>query len=333
MDTHSNELNKDIINLIHKIEIIKYKIINPKLKLNHIIHNLTENDGQLEIDRIVSSIFDFTPQNKEFIKNKWDRFISKNENPYLSLYIHIPFCIKRCSFCEYYSTLLEDKKELDRYLTYLEDEIKYFAPIFVKNKFKNIYIGGGTPTILNDEQLEKLFKIIYKYFNIERDGQHTLEISPYVINKKQIDIADKYVNRISVGIQSLDKDVLNKNNRPYVTYDKLKELFLYIKEKNFKSFDVDFILGLDGDTTETFIKGFENLLKLGPYSIALYKLHNGFDTPDLINKKYPKQEGNINISKDYHFSEYSMNSILNNIIPLLNKYNYLGSNSTQYKTP
>jgi len=331
------EIDKDKICLIDKLDLIKNKIETTELrkKLEHIKHEFLYHDtGQLEEDRISSPIEMFKPKGGEFIKKKWEEFLEKNKNPFLSLYIHIPFCPKRCRYCMFYSTILERKEELERYLNYLEEQMKFFAPIFTGKIFNTLYIGGGTPSIFDSKQLERLFKSVYKNFNISKNGQLTFEASPYTLNKEKINVIDKYVNRLALGIQSLDREVLEKNNRPYISYNKLKELFNYIKSKNFQGFDVDLMLGLNGDTEKKFLKSFEDILKLGPYSIALYKiLASHVYTADLIRKLFPGQKGNVNVDKNYQLANYDMQEIFKKMKPLLKKYNYIGEHSAQYTTP
>ena len=94
-------------------------------------------------------------------------FNNKNKQP-IGLYINIPFCRSRCLFCKFYSEILRSDDEIDNYLICLQKELELYNINFKKASLDNIYIGGGTPTALNEKQWKQLFRIIHKYFNLKK---------------------------------------------------------------------------------------------------------------------------------------------------------------------
>jgi len=327
---------KDKSAFLERLGSIRKGIKDPQIckRLDILAHEFTyHEEGRLERDRPIFSIHEHLPKDREYAKNCWQKFLEKSKKPFLSLYLNIPFCPKKCKFCMYYSTSLEGKGELDKYLAYLENEMAFFSPAFSNHSFKALYFGGGTPSILNAEQLERILKQTYRYFNLDRGGQLTFEASPYTLNKKKIDILANYFNNIALGVQSMDEEVLKENNRPYVTYECLQELAGYIKTKGFKSFEIDLIFGLTGDTSEKLIKSLDYAMRLGPNSISLYKLLECCDTARFIREKFPGQKGNVNLDKNYVCAKYASADIFEEIKVFCDKFGYSTQNSGQYSAP
>lgn len=98
------------------------------------------------------------------------------------LYIHIPFCERKCIYCDFYS--VDQKSSIDRFLEALETEITSTASIARENKFGTIFIGGGTPSLLTPAQLEKIFHVLSKSYVIGRDSEITIEANPARYNRK-----------------------------------------------------------------------------------------------------------------------------------------------------
>ena len=333
MKTKVTEADKDRMDIINKIVIIKDYVKNKELskRLDHIKNEFLNNNTvtvknkesllNLPEDIDVRS----SPKKTEDITKIWAEFLEKNKKPFMSLYVHIPFCFEsRCRFCREYSTILNDKKELDRYLKYLTEEINHYTPLFSNNVFNNLFVGGGTPSIFSPEQLEYFCKLIYENFKIDMDKQCTIEMSPETATEEKIDIVRKYgFNRINLGIQSMDKNVLAINNRKYIPYPQLKKLFDYIKSKDFSVFTVDVMVDLTGDTIETFLSGLEKLADLGPDAIVLSKLQKKpMYRASLIKERYPDQNGNTNVSSDYKNANYSIPELYGKAEILLNKSGY-----------
>ncbi|MCK5451774.1 MAG: hypothetical protein KAI70_08410, partial [Candidatus Omnitrophica bacterium] len=113
------------------------------------------------------------------IKRLWE---SENDFPFLSMYVHIPFCKdSRCAYCMYKSKILKESTELDRYIEFLIKEMNTLKMIFQHHHFKTLYIGGGTPSLLSAAQMSRLLENINERFYFYEQGEKTFEVSPITI--------------------------------------------------------------------------------------------------------------------------------------------------------
>ncbi len=170
------------------------------------------------------------------------------------IYIHIPFCKKRCFYCDFYSSVKFNYK--DNFLKSLTKEFYLRKNYLSNNKIETIYIGGGTPSVLIEGEINIIFENIEKYFDISKTAEITLEANPDDLNNKYIQSLKKTpINRLSVGIQSFfDDDLLmmNRRHNSLEAVDTIKRLF----DKGFTNISGDLIYGLP---KMTFNKWQENL--------------------------------------------------------------------------
>ena len=179
----------------------------------------------------------------------------------MSIYIHIPFCTNICSYCDF-CKILKNKQWIDKYLIALEKEIK---ENYKKEKVNTVYIGGGTPSILSLKQLEKLFNIL-KIFNIDKDVEITFETNTEDLSIEKINLLKQDVNRLSIGVQTFDKETLKTLNRK-LNIDNLK-----LALKNFKNVNIDLMYGFQNQSIENLKKDLEKIIKLNPTHISTYTL-------------------------------------------------------------
>ena len=179
----------------------------------------------------------------------------------MSIYIHIPFCTNICSYCDF-CKILKNKQWIDKYLIALEKEIK---ENYKKEKVNTVYIGGGTPSILSLKQLEKLFNIL-KIFNIDKDAEITFETNTEDLSIEKINLLKQNVNRLSIGVQTFDKETLKTLNRK-LDIDNLK-----LALKNFKNVNIDLMYGFQNQSIENLKKDLEKIIKLNPTHISTYTL-------------------------------------------------------------
>lgn len=190
----------------------------------------------------------------------------------LSLYIHIPFCQSLCTYCA--CNVLIRKKEdkyADEYLDHLFKEIDLICRYIGKNKkVKQFHWGGGTPTFLNEEQIERLFKKVAENFDIDSDGEIAIEIDPRTIDKSKVKkLRDLGFNRISMGIQDFDPVVQRQANR-WQPFEIVKEFNDWCRELKFHSINFDLIYGLPSQTVQDFQETLRKVIGLRPDRIALY---------------------------------------------------------------
>ena len=181
-----------------------------------------------------------------------------------SIYIHIPFCRKKCLYCDFYS--ITDLKLLDEYLAKLVLEIKN-SP-FKNQKIQTLYIGGGTPSLLCEKFLKKIFDAVYSHFNLTKNCEITVEANPESLTKSFLKAAKNCgINRLSLGFQSLNNSLLKKIGRIH-TQQTAKKSFFLARETGFKNINIDIIYGFEG---RNFLKNtLEEILKLSPEHVSAY---------------------------------------------------------------
>ena len=212
---------------------------------------------------------------KTISKNQ-ENIINKSSANSFSLYVSIPFCPSRCNYCSFVSQSIEKCKHLiPEYLDLLCREIKTTAKLAKKLNLnlKSIYIGGGTPTILEAEQIKILTSEILNNFASSELMEFTFEAGrPDTISKdKLLAIKNSQVNRISINPQTLNDDILIAIGRKHTVLQTYKA-FELARDLGFNNINMDLIAGLEKDTLENFSKTIKNTLKLSPESITLHTL-------------------------------------------------------------
>lgn len=189
----------------------------------------------------------------------------------IGLYVHIPFCMKKCIYCDFnsYPLGLDDNLK-DSYIEALNKECKNY-----KNEnyaVKSVYIGGGTPTTLNSRQLECLFKNIHDNFKLKGNIEFSIEANPGTIDKgKLLVLKNCGANRLSFGLQSTDDDILKYLGRIHSYSDFLKN-FKLARETGFDNINVDLIYGIPGQTLKSVKDSVKKIIKLSPEHISAYNL-------------------------------------------------------------
>ena len=179
----------------------------------------------------------------------------------MSIYIHIPFCSSICTYCDF-CKLLKNEKWINQYLDALAQEIK---KKYKKEKVKTIYIGGGTPSSLSLENLKKLFNIL-KIFNLDRQCEITFETNSEDLTIEKINFLKKHINRLSIGIQTFDKNIIKTLNRK-LNIDNVKLAF-----KNFDNINIDLMYGFQNQNIQKLKQDLKEIIKLNPKHISTYCL-------------------------------------------------------------
>ncbi|MCP1659800.1 oxygen-independent coproporphyrinogen III oxidase [Neisseria perflava] len=192
-------------------------------------------------------------------------------NKPLSLYIHIPFCNTICYYCGCNKIITKDKSRADAYIEYLEKEMALLAPhLNGRHPLAQLHFGGGTPTFLSDEQLERVFGMIARYFQLIPGGEYSIEIDPRKVSRETVLKLGKLgFNRMSVGIQDFDPKVQAAVNR-IQTLEETREVIEAAREAGFKSVSVDLIYGLPHQSVESMKTTIDTVLSLDPDRLALY---------------------------------------------------------------
>jgi oxygen-independent coproporphyrinogen-3 oxidase len=186
------------------------------------------------------------------------------------IYIHIPFCKRRCIYCDFFSTTHSEKKS--EYVHALVRELEIRKDYLDNEEIETIYLGGGTPSQLSQEELEEIFAHIYKVYKVTPDAEITLEANPD-------DLTPEYVamlrtlpfNRISMGIQTFQEETLKLLHRRHTAQQAI-EAFIRCREAGFQNISIDLMYGLPGETLETWEQDLQQAIALHPEHISAYHL-------------------------------------------------------------
>ncbi len=204
------------------------------------------------------------------------KIIENTPKDSVSIYIGIPFCPTRCLYCSFVSTDIRvSGKYMNDFTDNLLTEIEKSAHIIKESnkKIDSIYIGGGTPTALDEFNLEKLLNKIYTSFDIENINEYTLEAGRVdTITHEKLKIAKKYgVKRISINPQTMNNKTLSKINRNHNEED-IKKAFEIAKKVGFWCINADLIAGLPDEDIDDFKYSLNNLIKLNPQNITIHTM-------------------------------------------------------------
>lgn len=184
-----------------------------------------------------------------------------------SVYIHIPFCSSICTYCDF-AKLYYNSKWVNEYLDSLEKEIK---KNYKNETLKTLYIGGGTPSSLNIDELKRLFKIL-SIFKLDNDYEYTIECNIENLTKeKAILFKQNKVNRISIGVQTFNSKYLKFLGRNH-TKEEVIEKIEILKELGFENINIDLMYAFPGETLEELNNDIDEYLKLNINHISTYSL-------------------------------------------------------------
>jgi len=200
----------------------------------------------------------------------------------LGIYIHIPFCMKKCLYCDFLSNTA-DKSVINKYLDALKKEIEYTAlnDIDFESQYSvdTIFLGGGTPSILEGEQIEEILETIKKRFVLSDAVEITIECNPGTASGQKIEKwKEAGINRISIGLQSADDDELKLLGRIH-NFNQFKETYSWAKEAGFENINIDIMSAIPGQTKESYRHTLEEVISFRPQHISSYSLIVEPDTP------------------------------------------------------
>ncbi len=200
--------------------------------------------------------------------------LSKPES--FSLYISIPFCPTRCSYCSFVShSVAQAKKLIPTYVEKLCDEIKLTSEIAKDNnlKLETVYIGGGTPTAIEAEKLKIIMQTVAENFDLKNIREYTVEAGrPDTVTAEKLQVIKDFgATRISINPQTMNDDVLKEIGRCHTAKD-TKKAFILARALGFNNINMDLIAGLPTDTEESFAETLHQVLMLDPESVTVHSL-------------------------------------------------------------
>lgn len=206
----------------------------------------------------------------------------------LGIYIHIPFCKSKCSYCDFLSFVPKSEDEKNRYVDYLIKEIGLYSKLYGKRCVDSIYFGGGTPSLIGTKNVNRIMEAIYSGFNVLDHSENTLEINPGTTDEHLYkEIYKTGINRASLGLQTSDDRIIKTLNRTSSFKDFLKAVN-ELKESGIKNISADLMLSLPGNIEERELKDAKLISELGINHISAYSLIVHENTPiyeDIKNKK------------------------------------------------
>lgn len=244
-----------------------------------LLSRLKKEWGKEKAECYFSDILKVNPKKMDLCRqtlNGEGEITSLSKSDSFSLYISIPFCPSRCSYCSFVSHSVEQAKILiPEYVERLCEELVLTAQISKQNKLKleTIYIGGGTPTTINAEQLKTILKTVKDNFDLSNLREYTIEAGrPDTITREKLMVIKKYgATRISINPQTMNDSVLKHIGRNHTAKD-TTDAFLLARECGFSNINTDLIAGLPTDTFESFKSTISQVLDLAPESITVHSL-------------------------------------------------------------
>ena len=192
------------------------------------------------------------------------------------IYIHIPFCKRRCIYCDFFSTTQSEKKPA--YVSALCQELEIRKDYLEGEDIETIYLGGGTPSQLTHEELDAIFTYIYKTYRVNPDAEITLEANPDDLTSEYVAMLRQLpINRISMGIQTFQEETLKLLHRRHTATQAI-EAFQRCREAGFQNISIDLMYGLPGETLETWKQDLQQAIDLHPEHISAYHLIYEEDT-------------------------------------------------------
>src|SRR5439155_644075 len=208
------------------------------------------------------------------VREIWARHFEDREpgHPYW-LYTHIPFCPQICSFCQCSTSLRKSDEQVAAYLEWLEGEIEFFADVSQPGLVQFQYVGGGTPNLLSEPQLDRLLGTINRHFRFTSTSRRTFEFLPSSLRPDTLPLVRAHgFNRLSCGVQSWSDQTLKAVNRSRAGLDELGRTIEQAYGLGFDEVNVDLIFGIGGESSRGFLEGLLELLARNPTTVTIHNI-------------------------------------------------------------
>ena len=245
-------------------------------------------------------------------------FLTRNNKIPLGIYVHVPFCRSKCEYCDFYSVTAKDTKLLDGYLNAVCTHIREAGALAPGYVVDTIYFGGGTPSLFGGEGLATILGAIRKSFDVSHSAEITFEANPDSVSDRLLrKLRSEGFNRVSLGIQCDNDDILKKLGRPH-NYEQAINAVQRIRKFGFKNLSLDLMYGLPGQTLESWERTLKNVLSLAPEHISCYGLKVEEGTPlyeyhDCCNLADDDTQADmylaaVEILKDHGYRQYEISN-------------------------
>ena len=195
----------------------------------------------------------------------------------LGVYIHIPYCLSKCPYCDFYS--VTDSRSQDRYLNALLLHMEDYSAHATGYDVDTVFIGGGTPSLLSPAKISKLLNGVTDNFSLRHDAEITIEMNPATLKRSALrSLRSAGVNRLSIGLQSVNDNELRALGRAH-TFSQFEECFSDARRSGFDNVNIDLMYGIPGQTHTSLAHSLDTVIGLDPEHISLYGLKIEENTP------------------------------------------------------
>ena len=232
----------------------------------------------------------WTGENVPSVYEAFDKPRSVTEKTPLGLYIHIPFCRKRCKFCYFRVYTNQNAKAIEDYVQSLIKEIELISqkPGVHGRELQFVYFGGGTPSYLSSKQLRSLRERMSEYVTWEKAKEVTFECEPGTLSLEKLQtLKDIGITRVSLGVENFDDKILEENGRAHLSPEVLRA-YEWIQDVGFLQVNIDLIAGMVGETDENWHSCVEKAIDMKPDNITMYQMELPFNT---VYSKEMKESG------------------------------------------
>ena len=232
----------------------------------------------------------------------------------LSIYVHIPFCVQKCAYCDFVSTSIhkaEHSYGIEAYFESLNREIELYSDVLCAYTIETIYLGGGTPSAVDGSYIESIIKRIRSLANVSETAEITVEVNPGTLDARKLEhYLTAGVNRISMGLQTTNDQLLNEIGRIHSTEDFIKT-YNMVRANGIHNISLDLMFGLPGQTLVDISKALELVDALKPQHVSAYglKLEEGTPLYQLANKGAVILPDEALERQMYHYITEGLNNI------------------------
>lgn len=241
----------------------------------------------------------------------------KTDRRPLSLYIHIPFCVRKCLYCDFLSGPA-DVEVQERYVKCLTEEIRLESSSYKDREIETVFIGGGTPSLLSEEKLRDVMETVYANYRMSKTPEITIEVNPGTVNLSKLrSYYDMGINRLSIGLQSANDEELRLLGRIHTAEDFFQTYHDAVKT-GFNNINIDLMSAIPGQTVASYRETLNRILTLEkqPAHISAYSLiiEEGTpfyeNTPELVDEETDRQLYKItnDILKGYGYHRYEISN-------------------------
>lgn len=189
----------------------------------------------------------------------------------LELYIHIPFCVKKCKYCDFLSAASNSGLR-ESYVKSLCKKIRDYQELAKAYRVVSIFLGGGTPSVLESRQTREIFAAIYDTFAVDEKAEITTELNPGTVTKEKMKAYKEIgINRLSIGLQSVNNEELRMLGRIH-TYEEFEETYELARKAGFENINIDLISAIPGQTVRSWAETLRTVAELKPEHISAYSL-------------------------------------------------------------